>query len=89
VSRCTPGIDWDACADAAAVQAQQALEAIGARDLPVTVVHGDFAEWNVHYQHGRLAGVIDFGLTHLDTRPYELAIARTLARARIGWIPLD
>ena len=41
------------------------------------VVHGDFAEWNVHYERGRLAGVIDFGLTHLDSRPYELAIART------------
>jgi Ser/Thr protein kinase RdoA (MazF antagonist) len=40
------------------------------------VVHGDFAEWNVHYDRGRLAGVIDFDLTHVDTRPYELAIAR-------------
>ena len=40
------------------------------------VVHGDFAEWNVHYDRGRLAGVIDFELTHVDTRPYELAIAR-------------
>ena len=41
------------------------------------VVHGDFAEWNVHYEGDRLAGVIDFGLTHVDSRPYELAIART------------
>jgi Phosphotransferase enzyme family len=39
-------------------------------------VHGDFAEWNVHYERGELSGVIDFGLTHLDSRPYELAIAR-------------
>jgi hypothetical protein len=31
----------------------------------------------VHYRYGRLAGVIDFGLTHQDSRPYELAIART------------
>ena len=45
--------------------------------MPVTVVHGHFAEWNVHYEHGRLAGVLDFGLTHMDSRPYELAIART------------
>jgi homoserine kinase type II len=45
--------------------------------LPVTVVHGDFAQWNVHYERGRLAGIIDFGLTHLDSRPYELAVART------------
>jgi Ser/Thr protein kinase RdoA (MazF antagonist) len=84
-------IDWDACvrglmtvsprlaswAGAAATEAGDALAAVGAGDLPVMVVHGDFAEWNVHYERGRLAGVIDFGLTHLDSRPYELAIART------------
>jgi homoserine kinase type II len=64
-------------AQAAATQAHDALAAVGAADLPVMVVHGDFAEWNVHYEHGRLAGVIDFGLAHVDTRPYELAIART------------
>jgi Ser/Thr protein kinase RdoA (MazF antagonist) len=83
--------DWEEClrglasvsprlarwAQAAATQAHDSLTAIGAADLPVMVVHGDFAEWNVHYEHGRLAGVIDFGLTHVDTRPYELAIART------------
>jgi phosphotransferase family enzyme len=44
--------------------------AIGAAELPVTVIHGDFAEQNVHYRHGRLAGVIDFGLTRQDSRPY-------------------
>lgn len=63
---------------AAAEETVRRLDAAGARELPVTVVHGDFAEWNVHYDvEGRLAGVIDFGLTHLDSRPYELAIART------------
>jgi Ser/Thr protein kinase RdoA (MazF antagonist) len=66
-----------AWARAAAARARAALAAIGASDLPVMIVHGDFAPWNVHYQHGRLAGVIDFGLAHLDSRPYELAIART------------
>jgi Ser/Thr protein kinase RdoA (MazF antagonist) len=85
------GIDWNACvrglmevsprlgewARAAATQARDSLLAIGAGALPVMVVHGDFHEQNVHYAHGRLAGVIDFGLTHLDSRPYELAIART------------
>jgi len=63
-------------AEAAAARAGASLAAIGAGDLPVMVVHGDFAEWNVHYERGRLAGVIDFGLTHVDSRPYELAIAR-------------
>jgi Ser/Thr protein kinase RdoA (MazF antagonist) len=61
---------------AAATQAHGSLAALGADDLPVMVVHGDFAEWNVHYDRERLAGVIDFDLTHVDSRPYELAIAR-------------
>jgi homoserine kinase type II len=85
------GLDWQACvrgltaasprlgawAESADRQARGALAAIGADELPLTVIHGDFAEWNVHYEGGRLAGVIDFGLAHLDSRPYELAIART------------
>jgi len=66
-----------AWAYAAAERTRGVLAAVGAAELPVTVVHGDFAEWNVHYSRGRLAGVVDFGLTHLDSRPYELAIART------------
>lgn len=84
-------IDWLACLDAfsaeeprlaqwtaeAAAQAQAALAAIGAEALPLTIVHGDFANWNVHYLDGQFTGVVDFGLTHLDSRPYELAIART------------
>jgi len=86
-----PDLDWDACIQglmqvsprlsswlsAAASNARDALAALGASELPVLVIHGDFAEWNVHYQRARLAGVIDFGLTHVDSRPYELAIART------------
>ncbi len=63
-------------AQAAAGQARESLATLRADDLPVMVVHGDFAEWNVHYDRDRLAGVIDFGLTHVDSRPYELAIAR-------------
>ncbi len=103
-------LDWDACIRAltdisprlaswliaAAAHTGTVLAAIGADRLPLTVVHGDFAEWNVHYELGRLAGVIDFGLTHLDSRPYELAIARTYRApevtesyraevARLGW----
>ena len=84
-------IDWRACLDGfaaeeprlaewateAAAEARAALAAIGAEALPLTIVHGDFAEWNVHYIDGQLTGVVDFGLTHLDSRPYELAIART------------
>jgi Ser/Thr protein kinase RdoA (MazF antagonist) len=84
-------VDWQACvhgltaasprlgrwASAAAEDVRAALAAVGADRLPLMVVHGDFAEWNVHYRRRHLAGVIDFGLTHLDSRPYELAVART------------
>jgi Ser/Thr protein kinase RdoA (MazF antagonist) len=85
-------VDWRRCveglravderladrAETAATSTTAALHALGADQLPVTVVHGDFAPWNVHYDDtgGGLVGVIDFGLSHLDSRPYELAIAR-------------
>jgi Ser/Thr protein kinase RdoA (MazF antagonist) len=70
----SPRLAW--WARAAAAQAHGSLAALGADDLPVMVVHGDFAEWNVHYDGELLAGVIDFGLTHVDSRAFELAIAR-------------
>jgi Ser/Thr protein kinase RdoA (MazF antagonist) len=66
-----------AWAQSAAREVYEALNAAGVSELPLTVIHGDFAEWNVHYQDGHLSGVVDFDLTHLDSRPYELAIART------------
>jgi len=103
-------LDWDALVSAlaaasprlaawaqvAAAAARRALADVGVADLPVTVVHGDFAEWNVHYTGGRLTGVIDFELSHLDSRPFELAMARTYRApavvaayraelARLGW----
>jgi len=85
--------DW---AVAAAAATRSALDTAGAAGLPVMVVHGDFAEWNVHYTGGHLTGVIDFGLAHLDSRPFELAMARTYRApraaaayraelARLGW----
>lgn len=49
--------------------------AVGATEL--TLLHGDFmAEENVHYNGARLAGVIDFGVAHLGSRPYDLVSAR-------------
>jgi Ser/Thr protein kinase RdoA (MazF antagonist) len=53
-----------------------ALSELGCRELPLTVVHGDLASQNIHYNGARLAGVIDFSLTHLDSRPHEVAMAR-------------
>ena len=66
--------EWAAkAADAARVE----LRSLGAEDLPTLVIHGDFHELNVHYGPDGLSGVLDFGLSHLDSRPQELAIART------------
>jgi homoserine kinase type II len=39
-------------------------------------VHGDFASWNLHFEEGSLAGVIDFDLTHRDSRAWEFVLAR-------------
>jgi len=106
----TTGPDWAACLDgllaadrrlgdwaqSAGLAVRAALAQVGAQDLPVLVTHGDFAAWNVHWRRDRLAGVIDFGLAHADSRPYELAIARAYRApgmtaayraelARLGW----
>jgi homoserine kinase type II len=49
----------------------------GLRELPQTIVHGDFAAWNLHVDaDGRFAGVIDFDLCHPDIRAWEFVIAR-------------
>jgi homoserine kinase type II len=52
------------------------LDAVPAGALPVTVIHGDFTRWNLRFRGGRLTGVLDFDLTHLDTRTADLAMAR-------------
>lgn len=38
--------------------------------------HGDFTRWNLLFAGARLSGVIDFDLTHLDSRAADLAMAR-------------
>ncbi|ADB31429.1 aminoglycoside phosphotransferase [Kribbella flavida DSM 17836] len=66
--------DW---ADAAMANGQRLVAQYGLLELPQTVVHGDFAEWNLHFgEDGALDGVIDFDLTHRDSRSWELVIAR-------------
>jgi Ser/Thr protein kinase RdoA (MazF antagonist) len=82
LTQVSPRLGW--WLQGAADEVRTSLAAAGAAELPVTVIHGDFAEWNVHYDRGRLAGVIDFGLTHLDSRPYELAIARTYRAPQVA-----
>lgn len=74
LARCNPGFAR-AFADAA--------EALEGRDLPAAfagrprlVAHGDFSPWNVRYTHGRLTGLIDFELAHVDVRAADLAASR-------------
>jgi Ser/Thr protein kinase RdoA (MazF antagonist) len=61
----------------------EAAAALEARDLPGVfaghprrIVHGDFSPWNIRVRGGRLAGVIDFDLAHLDVRAADVAWAR-------------
>ncbi|MEV6415426.1 phosphotransferase [Kribbella sp. NPDC051718] len=65
--------DW---AEAAMVEAGQVVAESNLSTLPQTIVHGDFAEWNLHFVDDRLSGVIDFDLVHADSRAWEFVIAR-------------
>ena len=64
--------DW---ADAAMAEAKELVAERNLRELPRIVVHGDFAEWNLHFTDDRLSGIIDFDLTHGDSRSWEFVIA--------------
>jgi homoserine kinase type II len=58
-------------------RAKQLVAEHGLLDLPQTIVHGDFASWNLHFDdQGRFVGVIDFDLCHPDSRAWEFVIAR-------------
>ena len=57
-------------------EAKQLVAESNLSTLPQSVVHGDFAEWNLHFTEDRLGGVIDFDLTHPDTRAWEFVLAQ-------------
>ncbi|MGW5191398.1 phosphotransferase enzyme family protein [Kribbella sp. NPDC004138] len=67
-------------ADRASRAMDRAKQLVADRELlalPQTIVHGDFASWNLHFdERGRFAGVIDFDLCHPDSRAWEFVIAR-------------
>ncbi|MFI5708941.1 phosphotransferase [Kribbella sp. NPDC051620] len=65
--------DW---AEAAMAEAEQLVAESNLSTLPQSVVHGDFAEWNLHFTDDRLTGIIDFDLVHPDSRAWEFVIAR-------------
>jgi Ser/Thr protein kinase RdoA (MazF antagonist) len=42
---------------------------------PGMVIHGDFAQWNLRLQEGRLSGILDFELAHWDHRIADFALS--------------
>jgi Ser/Thr protein kinase RdoA (MazF antagonist) len=42
---------------------------------PAIVIHGDVVPWNLRYARGKLSGLLDFDLAHLDLRVAEFALA--------------
>jgi Ser/Thr protein kinase RdoA (MazF antagonist) len=69
-----------------AAQFDKAAEDLEARNLPRVfagypqrTIHADFAPWNLRHRHGRLHGVLDFELAHIDL------VAGDIAQSRRGY----
>jgi Ser/Thr protein kinase RdoA (MazF antagonist) len=58
-----------------AERARSRLEELGASGLPAIAIHGDFAPWNLRFRHGRLSGILDFDLSHLNHRVADFALS--------------
>jgi Ser/Thr protein kinase RdoA (MazF antagonist) len=57
-------------------RAAHRFEELAARSAPDTVLHGDFAPWNLLWdERGRLSGVLDFEFTHRNVRVSDFALA--------------
>jgi Ser/Thr protein kinase RdoA (MazF antagonist) len=61
----------------------RAAEALEARDLPRVfagyprrTIHADFAPWNIRLSRGRLTGLLDFELAHVDFLAGDVAHSR-------------
>ncbi len=54
-------------------EARRRLEGIELPSRPHQLIHGDFTHWNLLFEDGRLSGVLDFELAHLDHRVAEFA----------------
>lgn len=44
-------------------------------ERPSIIIHGDFTQWNLLFEHGRLSGILDFELAHLDHRVADFALS--------------
>lgn len=58
-----------------AKRARNIFQELRAQDLPGIVIHGDFAPWNIRYKNGKLSGIFDFDLCHLNHRVADFALS--------------
>lgn len=56
-------------------RARERVAELALHDRPGIVVHGDFTPWNLRFEGGRLAGILDFELAHWDHRVGDFALA--------------
>lgn len=56
-------------------RARERISAIDAASMPTLVIHGDFAPWNLRFRDGKLSGLLDFELAHLDHRVADFALS--------------
>lgn len=52
------------------------FERLGVREFPRSITHGDFAAWNLRFDHGRLSALYDFDPADVDARAADVACAR-------------
>jgi aminoglycoside phosphotransferase (APT) family kinase protein len=56
-------------------RARKRAAGLALHDRAGIVVHGDFTQWNLLFQNGRLSGILDFELAHWDHRVADFALA--------------
>ena len=54
-------------------QATEVFDRLDLDGAATTVLHGDFAPWNLLYESERLSGILDFEATHLNYRVADFA----------------
>ena len=56
-------------------RARERLANLAPHRLSSSIIHGDWTTWNLRFINGRLTGVLDFELAHLDHRIADFALS--------------
>ncbi len=56
-------------------RARNRVAGLALQDWPGMVIHGDFTPWNLHFNNGKLSGILDFELAHWDHRVGDFSLA--------------